>query len=108
MLETITVLLVILWLLGMVTSHTMAGLGAATRAETVAQDAVDLAAQTDSTFLMAAALEALASAHDAAGRDGDASSAAAEALALYEAKGNAAAAARVRGQWAGRTASTRR
>ena len=85
-----------------------AGLGAATRAETVAQDAVDLAAQTDSTFLMAAALEALASAHDAAGRDGDASSAAAEALALYEAKGNAAAAARVRGRWAGRTASTRR
>ena len=44
-----------------------AGLGAGKRAVAVARDAVDLAATTDSTFLMAGALEALAAAH-AAGR----------------------------------------
>jgi class 3 adenylate cyclase/tetratricopeptide (TPR) repeat protein len=84
-----------------------AGLGAARRAEAVAQEAIDLAAKTDSTFLMADALEAFASAAEADGRSAEAATAAAEALQLYEAKGNVAAAARVSGRWAGRTASTR-
>ena len=83
-----------------------AGLGAGKRAVAVARDAVDLAATTDSTFLMAGALEALAAAHAAAGETGEAAAAANEAIELYEAKGNVAAAARVRARGAGRTAST--
>jgi hypothetical protein len=72
----------------------------------VARDAVDLAATTDSTFLLAGALEAIAAAHEAAGHAGEAAAAANEAIELYEAKGNVAAAGLVRAGRAGRTAST--
>jgi len=85
-----------------------AGLGAAERALASARDAVELAGTTDSSFLMAGALEALAAAHDAAGRSVEAAAAADEALELYEEKGNVAAAAGIRSRRAGRTASTPR
>jgi len=84
-----------------------AGLGVGQRAEEVAREAVALATTTDSPFFAAEALEALAAALAASGRDGDAQIAAGDALELYEAKGSVVAAARVRAaRGAGRTAST--
>jgi hypothetical protein len=85
-----------------------AGLGAAKRAVAGARAAVELAATTDSSSLLAGALEALAAAHEAAGRSTEAAAAADEALELYEEKGNVAAAERLRARRAGRTASTPR
>ena len=52
--------------------------------------------QTDSPFFAAEALEALAAALAAAGREAEANVAAGDALELYEAKGNVVAAERVR------------
>ena len=84
-----------------------AGLGAADRAETVAREAVDLATATDSPFFAAEALESLAAALTASGREAAADAATARALELYEAKGNVVAAERLRAiRGAGRTAST--
>jgi hypothetical protein len=84
-----------------------AGLGAADRAEAIAREAVELATATDSPYFAAEALEALAAALSAAGRESEAERAAAAALGLYEAKGNVVAAERLRaGRAAGRTAST--
>ena len=84
-----------------------AGLGDADHAESVAREAVELATTTDSPLFAAEALEALAAALTAAGREGEANLAAGDALELYEAKGNVVAAERVRAaRGAGRTAST--
>jgi class 3 adenylate cyclase len=84
-----------------------AGLGAAERAEAVAREAVDLATSTDSPYFAAEALEALVAALAAAGREADADAAAADAIELYEAKGNVVAAERVSAaRGAGRTTST--
>ena len=84
-----------------------AGLGAGDRAVAVAREAVDLATTTDSPFFAAEALEALAGALTVAGREAEAGVAAAEALELYQAKGNVVAAERVTAaRSAGRTAST--
>ena len=84
-----------------------AGLGDAERAEAVAREAVELATSTDSPYFAAEALEALAAALAASGREVEADAAAAGALDLYEAKGNVVAAERLRtARGAGRTAST--
>jgi ATP/maltotriose-dependent transcriptional regulator MalT len=84
-----------------------AGLGAADDAETVAREALDLATTTDSPFYAAEALEALAAALLASGRHAEGDAAAGDALELHLAKGNVAAAGRVRAaRRAARTAST--
>ena len=86
-----------------------AGLGAGGRAEAVAREAVDLAMGTDSPYFAAEALEALAAALTACGRDGEADLAAGDALELYAAKGNVVAADRLSAaRAAARTASTPR
>ena len=83
------------------------GLGAADRAEAVAREAVELATTTDSPFFAAEALEALAAALAAGGHEAEAHVTAGDALELYRAKGNVAAAARIKAaRRAGRTAST--
>ena len=83
------------------------GLGAADRAEIVAREAVELATTTDSPFFAAEALEALAAALAAGGHEAEAHVTAGGALELYQAKGNVAAAARIKAaRRAGRTAST--
>jgi class 3 adenylate cyclase/tetratricopeptide (TPR) repeat protein len=84
-----------------------AGLGAGVRAETVAREAVELATATDSPYFAAEALEALAAALSACGRESEADAAAGDALDLYTAKGNLIAADRLRAaRAAARTAST--
>src|SRR5829696_3136305 len=60
-----------------------AGLGAGVRAEAVAREAVELATATDSPYFAAEALEALAAALSACGRDTEADLAAGDALELY-------------------------
>ncbi len=84
-----------------------AGLGAADRAEAVAREAVELATTTDSPYFAAEALEALAAALVAGGHEAEAHVSAGDALELYQAKGNVAAAERVKAaRRAGRTTST--
>jgi len=86
-----------------------AALGDGAAAEETAREAVRLAYETDSPYYTADALEALAVALDAAGRPAEADAAAADALQLFEAKGNRVGAARLKSaRAAGRTASTPR
>jgi DNA-binding SARP family transcriptional activator len=66
----------------------------------LANEAVDIAAPTDWLDLRAATLEDRATVEAAAGRESDARRSVAEALALYERKGNVAAAGRVRQRFA--------
>lgn len=82
-----------------------AALGRA-EAERIAREAVELAYTTDSPSYTAEALEALAVALGASGRDAEAAGAARDALRLLDAKGNLVAAARIRSREAAvRTAS---
>ena len=75
--------------------------------ERIAREAVELARKTDSPLFAAESLEALSIVLAAAGSRAEASSAAGQALSLFEAKGHLVAAARIRTIRAeARTAST--
>jgi hypothetical protein len=74
----------------------LAGQGRDTEADQLAREAVALAERTDMLNLRAAALLDLAATERAGGRPDDGSAATRRALALYERKGNLAAAAAVR------------
>jgi class 3 adenylate cyclase len=77
-------------------ARVLAGQGRDTEADRLAREAVALAERTDMLNLRAAALLDLAATERAGGRPDDGSAATRRALALYERKGNLAAAAAVR------------
>jgi hypothetical protein len=77
-------------------ARVLAGQGRDAEAERLAREAVTLAERTDMLNLRAAALLDLAATALAGDRPGDGSAATRQALALYERKGNLAAAAAVR------------
>jgi DNA-binding SARP family transcriptional activator/tetratricopeptide (TPR) repeat protein len=81
--------------------------GALDEAHRIARNAVEVASETDALGRRAEALTALADVEELAGRDSDARSPLAEALALHEQKGNLPAAERLRARLPGGAATRR-
>ena len=76
----------------------LAGRGQAGAAHALARHAVELARQTDFVNMLADALVDLAETLSLLGRDGESRAPLAEAIGLYEAKGNVVSAAAARGR----------